>query len=323
MGAEQPVRVQPLQRGPGVTGHAAARTAVAASRTSRRMPGRPAAPAAPPSPPRCSTATAASASPSRTAEARSAMSPPNRQVLRSSTTDRRPPRPRARRRARRRPTQAGPPRGSAVAGGQPGDQVREHGTGLDGRELVGVTDQEQPGVGPDRLQEPGHHRQRHHRRLVDHDEVERQPVVAIVPEPGAAVREPAEQPVQRRRRERAAGRAGPLRSNVAASCCTASCNRAAALPVGAAIATRSGGPGWSAAGRAGGRPWWSCRCPGRRRARSSNGSRRPRAASRCCSASAPGKSRRDPARARSTSTSGGGCASRASRSRQTWSSCRQ
>ena len=48
--------------------------------------------------------------------------------------------------------------------------------GLDRGELVGVADQHQPGVGADRLEQPRHHRQRHHRGLVDHDHVVGQPV---------------------------------------------------------------------------------------------------------------------------------------------------
>ena len=47
-----------------------------------------------------------------------------------------------------------------------------------------------------RLDQPGHHRERHHRGLVHHDDVVRQPVAPVVPEPGAAVGSPAEQPVQ-------------------------------------------------------------------------------------------------------------------------------
>ena len=43
--------------------------------------------------------------------------------------------------------------------GQPGHQVGEHGAGLDRRQLVGITDQNQPGVRAQRLQQPGHHGQ--------------------------------------------------------------------------------------------------------------------------------------------------------------------
>ena len=79
---------------------------------------------------------------------------------------------------------------------EPLDQVGEHRAGLDGGELVGVADQHQPGLRAHRLEQPGHHRQRHHRGLVDDDHVVRQPVVAVVAEPGRRVRAPAEQPVQ-------------------------------------------------------------------------------------------------------------------------------
>ena len=60
-----------------------------------------------------------------------------------------------------------------VAPAEPVDQVGEHRTRLDRGELVGVADQHQPGVGAHRLEQPGHHRQRHHRGLVDHDHVVR------------------------------------------------------------------------------------------------------------------------------------------------------
>ena len=81
---------------------------------------------------------------------------------------------------------------------EPGDEVGQHGARLHGGELVGVTDQHQPGVGPHRLEQPRHHRQRHHRGLVDHDDVVGQPVGAVVPEPHPAVGSPAEQAVQGR-----------------------------------------------------------------------------------------------------------------------------
>ena len=53
------------------------------------------------------------------------------------------------------------------------DDVAEHGAGLDRGELVGVADEDQPGVGPDGVDELGHERERHHRGLVDHDDVVR------------------------------------------------------------------------------------------------------------------------------------------------------
>ena len=39
------------------------------------------------------------------------------------------------------------------------DDVAEHGAGLDRSQLLGVADEHQPGVGPDRLDQPGHERQ--------------------------------------------------------------------------------------------------------------------------------------------------------------------
>ena len=82
------------------------------------------------------------------------------------------------------------------------DEVGEHRAGVDRGQLVGVADEHQSGVGTQRLEQPCGHRQRHHRRLVDDDHVVRQPVVGVVPEAGAAVGAPAEQPVQRHRRQR-------------------------------------------------------------------------------------------------------------------------
>ena len=84
-------------------------------------------------------------------------------------------------------------------------------------ELVGVADQHQPRLGPHRLEQPGHHRQRHHRGLVDDDHVVREPVAAVVAEPGAVVGAPAEQPVQGHRRRRRPTRVvGPRRKRPAA-----------------------------------------------------------------------------------------------------------
>ena len=85
--------------------------------------------------------------------------------------------------------------------GQPPDQVGEHRSGLDRRQLVGVADQHQPRIGAHRLQQPRHHRERDHRGLVDHDDVVGQGVAAVVPEAGRGVRAPAQQTVHRRRGE--------------------------------------------------------------------------------------------------------------------------
>ena len=65
--------------------------------------------------------------------------------------------------------------------------------------MLGVADQDEPSPGPDGLDQPGHQRQRHHRRLIDDHDVVRQPVVPVVPEASAGVGTSAEQPVQRRR----------------------------------------------------------------------------------------------------------------------------
>ena len=132
------------------------------------------------------------------------------------------------------------PAASPVAGP---DDVAEHRAGLDRRELAGIADQDEPGVGPHRLDQPGHQRQRHHRGLVDDHDVVRQPVAAVVAEAAVAAGPPAEQPVQRRRvaGRAAASRTASATSRPAASSWTASSSRAAALPVGAASATSGGG----------------------------------------------------------------------------------
>ena len=71
------------------------------------------------------------------------------------------------------------PEGGAV------DEVAEDGAGLDGGELVGVADEDEPGPLAQRLEQPGHHRQRHHRGLVDDDDLDGQPVARVVAEPAA------------------------------------------------------------------------------------------------------------------------------------------
>ena len=142
------------------------------------------------------------------------------------------------------------------------------------------------------LQQPGHHGQRHHRRLVDDHHVERQPVVPVVPEPVAAAGHPAQQPVQRRRRQRGK----PCRSRSAkerASACTADCSRAAAFPVGAARATRSGGAVGPAAPPAPARRWWSSRFPGPPPSTVVHPVAATCAASRCWSASCRGTTAAD------------------------------
>ena len=124
---------------------------------------------------RSSRSSARSASPSRTASARSLISRPNRWDSRSDETV------------------------IALAPGQAVDEVGEHRARLDRRELVGVADEHQPAVGPHRLHQPGHHRQRDHRGLVDHDHVVGQPVAAVVAEAVAAAAPPAQEPVERLR----------------------------------------------------------------------------------------------------------------------------
>ncbi len=75
------------------------------------------------------------------------------------------------------------------------DQIAEHGAGLDRRQLLGVPDQDQPGLGPHRGEQPGHQRERDHRGLVDHHHVVGQ--VRPGAGPGARARRiPPEQAVQ-------------------------------------------------------------------------------------------------------------------------------
>ena len=75
------------------------------------------------------------------------------------------------------------------------DQIREHRTRVDRRQLIGIADQQQSGLRSHRLQQPRHHGQRHHGRLVDDDHVVRQAVSAVVPEPRRVLRLPPQQPV--------------------------------------------------------------------------------------------------------------------------------
>ena len=79
------------------------------------------------------------------------------------------------------------------------DDVAEDGSRLDGGQLVGVTDEDQAGVSTDGVDEVGHHRGRHHRRLVHDHDVVGQPVGAVVAEPAAGAGPPAEEPVERGR----------------------------------------------------------------------------------------------------------------------------
>ncbi len=86
-----------------------------------------------------------------------------------------------------------------VATTQSLDQVGEHGSRLHRGELVGVTDEHQPRVGADRLEQPRHHRQRDHRGLVDHDHVVREPDGVGGAGSGRCCRVATQQPVQGRR----------------------------------------------------------------------------------------------------------------------------
>ena len=99
---------------------------------------------------------------------------------------------------------------AALAAGVTGDEVGEDGSGLDGGELVGVTDEDEPGGRAQRLEQACGERQGEHRRLVDDDDVVRQRVASVAAEAVAAVRPPAEQPVDRHGLDVAA-ETGPVR----------------------------------------------------------------------------------------------------------------
>ncbi len=181
---------------------AAATTSRAAAATSDRIsasaPGSPGSTQRTPEPSR-SAATAASPSPSRTASARVAMpeDASKRWTRSRANTDR------------------GQRRRAPIDGAA--DQVAERRAHLDAGELVGVTHEHHPGVGPERVEEPPQQGQVDHGALVDDDQVVRQGVRSIVAEP--AVGQPAEQSVQRRRLrwvvERAGHRVGEARGGLA------------------------------------------------------------------------------------------------------------
>ena len=81
--------------------------------------------------------------------------------------------------------------------GQPVHQIGQHRPCLHRGELIGITHQQEPGVRPNRFEQSRHHRQRHHRCLVDDDHIVRQPVLPVVPEPRRGVGLAAEQPMHR------------------------------------------------------------------------------------------------------------------------------
>jgi hypothetical protein len=82
-------------------------------------------------------------------------------------------------------------------GGWP-DDVAEHGARLDRGKLSRVTDEHEPRLRPERLEQPRHQRQGHHRRLVDDHDVVGEPLIAVVAKAAVAARPSAEQTVKRR-----------------------------------------------------------------------------------------------------------------------------
>ena len=127
-----------------------------------------------------------SASPACTARANAAIAPSKRQTWSRVTTPLTTPVGRPDRGERGVERGLGPPFG-------PGE-VAQHRSGLDGRQLVGVAHQHEPGLRAHRVEQPGHHRQGDHRRLVHHHDVVGQPLGPAVAERAAAP--PAQQPVQ-------------------------------------------------------------------------------------------------------------------------------
>ena len=53
--------------------------------------------------------------------------------------------------------------GDVRAGAVALDQVAEHRAGADGGQLLGIADQHEPGLRPQRLEQPAHHGQLDHR----------------------------------------------------------------------------------------------------------------------------------------------------------------
>ena len=145
------------------------------------------------------------------------------------------------------------------------DDVAEHGAGLDRGQLLGVADEDQAGVGADRLEQPGHQRERHHGGLVDHDDVVGQPVEAVWRN---RVRLPGLKPSSRcsvvPSSVASRSRTSASTAMAAAPARTASSSRAAAFPsVRPARSAAAGLPPRPPAPRAApgrGPPWSSCPC---------------------------------------------------------------
>ena len=148
--------------------------------------------------------------------------------------------------------------------------VAEHGAGLDRGQLLRIAHQHQAGGRTDGLDEPRHHRQRHHRRLVDDHDLVGELVAAVVAEAAVAARRPSEQPVDGRRLGGEQGVAdlvvdvelpGPVvdRFGEPGRRLAGGGGRARPGPwCPERRPARGAGRGWPP-------PWWSSRCPGRRR----------------------------------------------------------
>ena len=69
-------------------------------------------------------------------------------------------------------------------GADRGDEVGEHRTGLDARQLVGISDEDHPGGTAEGVEERCRQRERHHRRLIDDDDVVVQRIGSVMAEGG-------------------------------------------------------------------------------------------------------------------------------------------
>ena len=149
---------------------------------------------------------------------------------------------RDRRRRRRRPAAAGPP--AAMHGARAAGPTMSPSTAPASTEAScsGSPTRMQAGVGADRLQEPGHQRERHHGGLVDHDDVMGQAVEPMVAEAGPVAGVEARAAGAASCPAAPAGAPAPPASSAmpATPARTASSSRAAAFPVGAASATSGG-----------------------------------------------------------------------------------
>ena len=75
--------------------------------------------------------------------------------------------------------------------------ITENGASLNGRQLLGIANEDEVCVGTNGFHQPSHQRERHHGRLVDHDHVVCETVQAIMAEAAAVAGVEAEETMQR------------------------------------------------------------------------------------------------------------------------------